>query len=408
MSDRSGEVEPDAAALDELLRAFQPERADHEPDVPEVDDHPDGDHHDGDHHDFDHHDFEHADEGDDGSADTSAPTQSAAVISIADDEMPDPVYVEGDLGGPTKRSGNQGVVFIDNDDSGDALTLDAAASGAGGMEPRIRDRRNAVRRAAGRKRVRWAVALTALVAVLVAVLAVLGSPLFSVEADEIRVTGVVYTDRERLQTVIDDLDGTPVLIADTRAAELALEEIPWVDTARVRTSFPRRASIDIRERTPLATYQGPDGRFRVIDRAGRVLDVVVGQPIAYMLITGPDPVDLEPGAFAPLGYAASAELVQALTASVRGRVTSIDVTSDGSQLRMFLETSDGGFDDGSEPGSEPGSDPGVGDGAGEIEVRLGSATELLVKLVRLENVLPAADAEGARSLDVSTAEVTLR
>jgi cell division protein FtsQ len=388
VSDRSGEVEPDAAALDELLRAFHPERAD--------DDEPEQPHVDQTDQDVDQTDQD-VDADVDADVDGSAPTPGdvdgvvggAAVISIADDEMPDPVYVEGDLGGPTKRSGNQGVVFIDNDDTGDALTLDAAASGSGGMEPRIRDRRNAVRRAAGRKRVRWAVAIAAVAAVLVAVLAVLGSPLFSVDADDIRVTGVVYTDRERLQSVIDDLDGTPVLIADTRAAEMALEEIPWVDTARVRTSFPRHASIEIRERTPLATYQGPDGRFRVIDRDGRVLDVLDGQPIAYMLITGPDPIDLAPGAFAPLGYAASAELVQALTASVRGRVTSIDVTSDGSQLRMFLE-------------------PVHEESDGEIEVRLGSATELLVKLVRLENVLPAADAEGARSLDVSTAEVTLR
>jgi hypothetical protein len=59
------------------------------------------------------------------------------------------------------------------------------------------------------------------------------------------------------------------------------------------------------------------------------------------------------------------------------------------------------------------TDDGEGAGAGEIEagqieVRLGSATELLVKLVRLENVLPGADAEGARLIDVSTAEVTLR
>jgi cell division protein FtsQ len=380
MSDRSGEVEPDAAALDELLRAFQPDRVADDPELPDDAAEPDETGLD--------------ETGPDETGPDEAPvaTGNGAVISIADDEMPDPVYVEGDLGGPTKRSGGQGVVFIENDDTGDALTLDAAASGSGGMEPRIRDRRNAVRVAAGRKRVRWAVALTLAVLAAVAVLAVLGSPLFSVEADEISITGVVYTDRDRLQAVIDDLDGTPVLIADTRSAEIALEEIPWVHTARVRTSFPRQATIEIRERSPLATYQGPDGSFRVIDRDGRVLDVLDGQPIAYMLITGPDPIDLEPGAFAPLGYAASAELVQALTASVRGRVTSIDVTSDGSQLRMFLEaaaTTDG-------------------DDAGEIEVRLGSATEMLVKLVRLENVLPRADAEGARFIDVSTAEVTLR
>lgn len=364
--DRSGEVEPDAAALDELLRAFGPD----DPDA----------------NDADAGDADELDEPDD---------DGATVISIADDELPDAVYVEGDLGGPTRRTGGSGVVFIEDDVTGDALTLDAAAAGSGGMEPRMRDRRDAVRRAAGRKRVRWAVALVVLGLVAVAGLAVLGSPLFAVDRDQILVTGAVYTDPDRLDAVIDDLAGTPVLVADTRSAETALEQIPWVDTARVRTAFPRSATIEIRERSPVATFQGPDERFRVIDRDGRVLDVIDGQPIAYMLVTGPDPADLPPGAFAPLGYAAAAEMVRALTPSVRGRVTSIDVTSDGSQMRLFLDVdADAG------PGATP---------AGEqVEVRLGSATDLLVKLVRLENVLPTADAEGATLIDVSTAEVTLR
>ena len=115
------------------------------------------------------------------------------------------------------------------------------------------------------------------------------------------VEGNVYTDRVRLQAVIDDLVGTPVLAADTQAAERELEAIPWVDQARVRTHFPHGATIDIRERVALATYAGPDGQFRVIDGDGRVLDVIAGQPIAYMLITGPDPVDRQPGEYAPVG-----------------------------------------------------------------------------------------------------------
>lgn len=366
--DRSDEIEPDAAALDELLRAFGPDdvdRSDETDGAAEADG-------------FD--EFDEFDDADDGSG------EGATVISIADDELPDAVYVEGDLGGPGKRSGG-GVVFIEDDDTGDALTLDAAAAAPSAMEPRLRDRRDAVRRAAGRKRVRWFAAVAAVVVLVVGALAVLGSPLFAVDRDQVRVTGAVYTDRVGLEAVIDELVGTPVLIADTRSAEEALEQIPWVDSARVRTDFPRGATIEIRERSPVATFQGPDGRFRVLDRDGRVLDVIEGQPIAYMLVTGPDPADLDPGAFAPLGYAAAAEMVRALTPSVRGRVVSIDVTSDGSQMRLYL--------DGAEPDTT-------------LEVRLGSATDLLVKLVRLENVLPTADAETAEVVDVSTAEVTLR
>jgi cell division protein FtsQ len=198
----------------------------------------------------------------------------------------------------------------------------------------------------------------------------------------VSVEGNVYTDRVRLQAVIDDLVGTPVLAADTQDAERELEAIPWVDQARVRTDFPHGVTIEIRERVALATYAGPDGQFRVIDSDGRVLDVITGQPIAYVLITGPDPVDRQAGEYAPVGYGAAAKLVQGLTGSVRGRVQSIDVTADGSQLRLLLDDA--------------------------TEVRFGAATDLVTKLVRLETALGEIGDQVVRVIDVSTAEVVVQ
>lgn len=369
--DPGREVAPDLAALDELMRAFDIE-VDEDIDVDEdiVVDEVAGSGAE-----------EPVDRRRDDRRGDGAGGPPAGVIAIADDELPDAVYVEGDLGGPGKRGRRSDLVVIDDDGAADLELLDDE-SGPTRIEPRLRDRREAVRRAADRKRNRWLVVVGVVLIAIVGVLAVLGSPLFSISADHLTVTGAVYTDRDRLDAVIDDLIGTPTLLVDTRALELELESIAWVDTARVRTSFPRSASIEIRERSALATFRGPDGRFRVIDREGRVLDVIDGQPIAYMLVTGPDALDLDQAAFAPVGYAAAAELVQALTPSVRGRVASVDVTGDGSQLRLLL-------DDGT-------------------EVRFGAADDLLVKLVRLENVIDRALAERATIIDVSTAEVTVR
>jgi cell division protein FtsQ len=353
------------------------------------------------------------------------PRAAATVITITDDDLPDAVYLSGDpiarvaadladrtppgaddvddhattvgrvrpavsvvpkQGGEAAPSDDRAVVFIDDDDTGDTVSgvrgRDPSPPARSGIEPRLRDRRVAVRRAAGRRRLRWFVVGGVVLALAVAALALLGSPLFAVEADQVRVTGNVYTDPVRLERVIDDLVGTPTLTVDTQAAEEALEAIAWVDEARVRTNFPRGASIEIRERRPLATYQGPDGQFRVIDRDGRVLDVLRGQPIAYMLITGPDPVNLAEGEFAPVGYAAAAELVRGLTPGVRARVASVDVTADASNLRLLLV-----------------------DGP---EVRFGAANDLLTKLVRLETVLPTVADQPITSIDVSTPEVTLR
>jgi cell division protein FtsQ len=310
-----------------------------------------------------------------------APPPPVQVIAIADDEFPpDAVYVEGDLGGPD-TSGDRPVVFIDDD----VVVTEAPEDSRRlrrRIEPRLRDRRIAVRRAESRRRLRWVLLAVFVLALIGGGLAVLGSSLFAIEADQVRVTGDVYTDRVRLQAVIDDLVGTPVLTADTQAAEEALEAIPWVDKARVRTDFPHGVDIEIRERVALATYAGPDGQFRVIDGDGRVLDVIAGQPIAYVLITGPDPVDRQPGEYAPVGYGAAAKLVQGLTGSVRGRVQSIDVTADGSQLRLLLDDA--------------------------TEVRFGAATDLVTKLVRLETALGAVGDQVVTVIDVSTAEVVMR
>ena len=299
------------------------------------------------------------------------------LISIEADDLPDAVYVEGSLDG----GGTGSIVFIEDDVASDALTPESDRDLRRGIEPRMRERRLAVKRAQGRKRLKWLIAVLVIVIIAVAALATFGSSLFAIRADQVTVTGNVYTDAERLQSVIDDLVGTPVLVADTQQAERELETIPWVEDAKVTTHFPHGVSIEIRERAPVATYQGPDMKYRVLDREGRVLDVLEGYPIAYVLITGPDPVDLDASEIAPQGYKAAAELAKNLTTDVRGKVDHIEVTADGSRLVMFL-------DDGT-------------------EVRFGEARDLFTKLVRLETVLLTNPDREPGTIDVSTSQTTL-
>lgn len=313
---------------------------------------------------------------------------SDRIVIDLDDDIPDSVYVEGSL----DRDGKRSIVFIEDDDTGDAVAPESDRDIRRGIEPRMRERRVAVKRAQGRKRLKWVALGVGVLLLVVAALAVLGSPLFAVREDQLTITGNVYTDPEQLDAVVDDLVGTPVLLVDTQRLERELERIAWVDAARVRVGFPHAATIEIRERRPIATYQGPDGRFRVLDSDGRVLDVLPGRPVAYVLLGGPDAVDLSPGQFAPKGYVAAADLAKNLTGSVRSRHPWIDVTSDGSRLVMYL-------DDGT-------------------EVRFGEARDLFVKLVRLETVLttpapPDGGDDGGddgggepRVIDVSTREVT--
>jgi cell division protein FtsQ len=314
-----------------------------------------------------------------GDGDSDADRSTISIGGL--DDLPDPVYLDDEL---ERDAAGEGTVFIDDDGSSDAILPKDATSP--GIEPRLRQRRIGVRRAESRRRLWWVFVGLGVLIVLIAGLALLGSSLFSV--DEISVEGNVYTDPDELADVLDDLMGTPVLLVDTGLAEEQIEEISWVEDARVRTTFPNKVKIEIRERTPVASMLGSDNLSRVLDDDGRILDVVEGQPVALVWISGPGTLDLTPGEFASIGYSSAASLVTKLTPTIRSRVDSMLVTPDGSVLVLVL-TSENGL----------------------IEVRFGSAigdNAQIEKLVRLERKLEDIGDETVEVIDVSTAEVTVR
>ena len=246
------------------------------------------------------------------------------------------------------------------------------------MDPRVRARRIAVKRAKGQRRLLWAGGVVGVVLLIVAVLAVFASSLFAVK--EVVVQGAVYTDRTQLQAVIDSMTGEPVLLVDTEAAERSLEEISWVELAVVTQQFPDTVFIDIRERQPLATFQGSDGRYRVIDRDGRVLDSLVGRPVEYMLLTGPAP-DTDIGGLAGPPFAAAAQMVGALPAEIRSITLTASVDATTGDLGLVLR--------------------------GDIEVRLGGYDQLDSKLARLLKLVRGG-LDGLVGIDVSTDDVSKR
>jgi cell division protein FtsQ len=300
-------------------------------------------------------------------------------VVITDDEIPDAVYIKGSLA--TDSSGERSTIFIDDGHatSGETISIEAAAA-ATRIEPRLRDRRLAVKKAETRKRLKWVVIATAVIAVVVGGLAVLGSSLFDVQ--DVEVEGAVYTDEDALAGIVEDLRGSPVLRIDTDDVERQVEQIPWVRDARVTTDFPHGVKIEIAERQPALAFEGDDGRYRVIDDEGRVLDVLDGQPVDYLLLTSPEAPALGAGRFAPEGFGAAASLVEALTPRMSARAESVSVTPDGSDLRLTLR--------------------------GGTEVRFGAAEDLIVKLVRLQTVLEDHAGEPLSVIDVATNEVTIR
>lgn len=305
--------------------------------------------------------------------DSEQPSGLRRVLSIVDDDGPDSVYLDGDLdpGGARHR-----VVIVDDAGGGQPRATRSAA------ETRLRARRIAVNRQAGRRRLRRLLVVVALLLVAVGVLASLGSSSFGVREADVRVSGNVYTDQVALRAAIDSVIGTPVILVDTDELEVEIEAIPWVDEATVRTDLPYGLVIEISEREPVLSYPGPDDLFRVLDGEGRVLDVIDGWPFEYLLLVGVEPPALAAGEFAPPGYVGAATLGRTLTGSILDRVALIQVDEAGNDLVVVLDD--------------------------DTEIRFGAARDLFAKLVRLETVYASGAASSAVVIDVSTDEVTIR
>lgn len=315
-------------------------------------------------------------------AETQPVTQSVAqpaapkrTIVIDHDDQPDTVYLDD--------SGDERSTVVIGDLDDGVVAEPAPTVGSGGptaaIDPRMRARRIANRRAEGRRRLVWAAIIGVAVLLVVGAIAVVASPIFDVST--VRVQGAVYTDAEVLNKVIDSLKGEPVLLVDTRSAERTLEAVPWVERATVVTDFPHTVLIDIRERRPVATFQGGDQQFRVIDPQGRVLDVIAGQPFAYPLITGRHP-DTVRGDYAGAPYASAGRLVLALPSEIRSLLIDLGLDSSTSLLSLQLR----------------------GTAGAAILVRLGDDSALDDKLARLlQQVRGGLD--GVCGLDVSTSEV---
>jgi cell division protein FtsQ len=258
------------------------------------------------------------------------------------------------------------------------ITDDSAAPAKVSGQARFRERRIAARRAEGRRRLRIAVMVGTVVAVVVVALLLLASPILSIRT--IDVEGVVYADPEQVGEIVGSLRGDAILTADLHGAETALEEIPWVREARVSMHLPRRVAIQIDEREPIAFFRAVDGFNRVIDLDGRVLDVIEGDPVEYPPIQGTGP-NLSAGEFVGQPFLGSAQLINALPRELRLRLVSMAVTPEGEV--SFLLTDD-------------------------VTVLFGRPDRFQVKLVALVNEIKRQGSRSYSVIDVSTGEASVR
>ena len=137
------------------------------------------------------------------------------------------------------------------------------------IDPRLRARRVAVRRAEGRRRLRFLLAGLALLGLIFCGWAALRSPLLDLDSVEISALGP-----SRLAEVQDTMGlekGTPLNEIETGPIKADLEALPWVLRADVKKSWPGTVQVEVIERIAVALLTEEDGRVAVVDATGTVM-----------------------------------------------------------------------------------------------------------------------------------------
>jgi cell division protein FtsQ len=228
------------------------------------------------------------------------------------------------------------------------------------IDPRVRARRVAVSREAGRRRLRrilWAFGAFALAGAATG--AVL-SPLLDV--NQIAVVGVdgAHADEVRAAAGVDR--GEALLLVDTGAVVVRIEALPWVADARVARKLPGTLRVEVTPRFAVAWRATQTGEAALLDRRGAVIS------------TAPAPTGGLPELSATRrDVRAAARVAGALSSTLAPQVASVAV--DRGQVRLLL--------------------------VGGYEVRFGNARDAAAKVRATEAMLAALGPTRGSYLDVS-------
>ncbi len=105
-------------------------------------------------------------------------------------------------------------------------------------------------------------------------------------ADNIKIDGLVHQEPESLLSAIGVSPGGSLIGFDAAMARRILENLDWVQSAKVQRLFPNQLEIAVVERVPFAIWQR-DSNYYVIDRSGAAMSgIPASQLVTLPLVTG--------------------------------------------------------------------------------------------------------------------------
>jgi cell division protein FtsQ len=208
---------------------------------------------------------------------------------------------------------------------------DATVDRAPAIDPRIRERRVAIQRSRGRRRLRWLLAVIGAAVLVIGVVLLLHTPWFN--ARVVTVTGAhPHTSTAAIEAAAGLVKHPPLIDVDTGAAARGVEGLPFIATARVSRHWPDGVGIAVTERVPVAEVAGPGTSWSVLDGFGRTLEVqpgpVPGLPV-FAVHTSSGPVTPAPvGGRLPPAAADGLRVARTLPKAFSGQVAALTVAAD--------------------------------------------------------------------------------
>jgi len=244
------------------------------------------------------------------------------------------------------------------------------------IDPRLRARRIAVRRAEGRRRLRFVLMGAGLVTIAAAAWAISRSPLL--DLDNVRVDGIGTASAATIRETVRSPRGTPLMDLDLRSIEAEVAALPWVETVDARREWPGTLRLDVVERVPVAALPTGGGSFVLLDTQGVAMATAAGTsslPVIASMATG------QLGSVQPAGIPALA-VVAELTDDLVSWVDTITISGTAPDVRLGLDL------------------------VGGAVVDLGDEHLLSDKIGALRAVLAGADLSCVDLIDVRVADLT--
>jgi len=197
------------------------------------------------------------------------------------------------------------------------------------IDARIRERRIEVIREAGRRRLRVTLVVTSTIVALGLVYLGVHSPLLNV--DHVRVSGAHQETTAQIVRAARVHKGAALLFVDTGRIARRIEQLPWVQHARVTRDLPGTIRIKITEYQPGAFVRIGANRMALAASTGRVIALASAAPKGAIEVVGEKAA---PTVGTLLSPPAVARVPASLPGRLRSRVRAIDVAHAGGTLLL--------------------------------------------------------------------------